>query len=53
MVMQHMAEVGMTFDAVACHYAAKMANANLRLSGYAVSDEADQLRSVREPVRGR
>lgn len=29
--------------AVICHYAAKFGNANLRLSGYAVSDEADQI----------
>ncbi|AUG55277.1 MZA anti-phage system associated AIPR family protein MzaE [Thalassospira marina] len=42
-VMQHMSEIGMTFDPVVCHYAAKVGNANLRLSGYAVSDEADQL----------
>ncbi len=42
-VMQHMAEVGMTFEPVACHYQSKVGNAALRLSGYAVSDEADQL----------
>lgn len=42
-VMQHMSEIGMTFEPVVCHYAAKIGNANLRLSGYAVSDEADQL----------
>lgn len=42
-VMRHMSEIGMTFDPVVCHYAAKVGNANLRLSGYAVSDEADQL----------
>ena len=42
-VMQHMSEIGMTFEPVVCHYAAKVGNANLRLSGYAVSDEADQL----------
>lgn len=42
-VMQHMSEVGMTFEPVVCHYSAKVGNANLRLSGYAVSDEADQI----------
>jgi hypothetical protein len=42
-VMQHMSEIGMTFDPVVCHYTAKVSNANLRLSGYAISEEADQL----------
>ena len=42
-VMQHMSEIGMTFETGVCHYAAKVGNAHLRLSGYAVSDEADQL----------
>lgn len=41
--MQHMSEIGMTFEPVVCHYTAKVGNANLRLSGYAISDEADQL----------
>ncbi len=41
--MQHMSEIGMTFEPVVCHYTAKVGNANLRLSGYAVSDEADQI----------
>src|SRR6266851_366 len=42
-VMQHMAEIGMTFDPNICHYAARVGSANLRLSGYAISDEADQI----------
>ncbi|TSA12488.1 MAG: abortive phage infection protein [Deltaproteobacteria bacterium] len=42
-VMQHMSEIGMTFEPVVCHYSAIVGNANLRLSGYAVSDEADQI----------
>lgn len=42
-VMDHMAEIGMTFEPVECHYEGKMGNANLRLSGYAVSDDNDQL----------
>ena len=42
-VMEHMAEIGMTFEPVPCHYQGKVGNATLRLSGYAVSDEQDQL----------
>lgn len=42
-VMEHMSEVGMTFDPEACHYSATVGSARLRLSGYAVSEEADQL----------
>jgi hypothetical protein len=42
-VMEHMSEVGMTFEPQICHYTAKVRNANLRLSGYALSDDADQL----------
>jgi len=42
-VMQHMAEIGMTFEPVVCHFQGKVGNANLRLSGYAISDENDQL----------
>ena len=42
-VMQHMAEIGMTFEPVACHFQGKIGNAVLRLSGYALSEEQDQL----------
>jgi hypothetical protein len=42
-VMQHMAEIGMTFEPVSCHFQGKVGNANLRLSGYAISDDHDQL----------
>lgn len=42
-VMQHMADVGMTFEPQVCHYAAKVGNAHVRLSGYAMSEDADQL----------
>ena len=42
-VMDHMSEIGMTFEPEVCHYTARLGNATLRLSGYAVSDEADQL----------
>ena len=42
-VMEHMSDIGMTFDPAVCHYTAKVQNAKLRLSGYAVSEESDQL----------
>ena len=42
-VMDHMSEIGMTFDPTVCHYTAKVQNAMLRLSGYAVSEDSDQL----------
>ncbi len=42
-VMQHMAEIGMTFEPVVCHFQGKVGNALLRLSGYAMSDDADRL----------
>ena len=42
-VMQHMSQIGMTFEPQICHFSAKVGNATLRLSGYAISDDADQL----------
>mgnify|MGYP001490619540 CR=1 FL=1 len=42
-VMQHMSEIGMTFEPVVCHFHGRVGNAILRLSGYAMSDDADQL----------
>lgn len=42
-VMEHMADVGMTSDPTLCHFQAKVGNANLRLSGYAISEDSDQL----------
>jgi len=42
-VMNHMAEVGMTSDPVTCHYAARVDKTELRLSGYAVSRDDEQL----------
>lgn len=42
-VMQHMSDIGMTFEPEICHYSAKIGNANVRLSGFAISDENDQL----------
>jgi hypothetical protein len=42
-VMQHMADIGMSYEPQMCHYAAKIGNAQLRLSGYAISDDTEQL----------
>lgn len=42
-VMDHMSEIGMTFEPVECHFEGKVNNANLRLSGYSLSEENDQL----------
>lgn len=42
-VMKHMSEVGMTFEPVSCYYKGKVGNGILRLSGYAVSEEGDQV----------
>src|ERR1035437_1421232 len=43
--MQHMSEIGMTFEPVVCHYlhTGKGSVGTLRLSGYAISEEADQI----------
>lgn len=42
-VTQHMSDIGMTFEPITCHFSAKISNANLRISGYSISDESDQL----------
>lgn len=42
-VMQHMAEIGMTPDFQICHFDRRIGNANLRLSGFSFTDELDQL----------
>ena len=42
-VMQHMSENGMTNEPAACHFTQKIGGATLKLSGYALSEEADQL----------
>lgn len=42
-VSQHMADIGMTFEPISCHYRGKVGNANVRLSGYAISEDGDQL----------
>jgi len=43
LVMQHMAEFGMTNETQALFVERKLGNATLKLSGYAISDELDQL----------
>lgn len=57
-VMDHMAEIGMTFEPVECHFEGTVRNSILRLSGYALSDDNDQLdlfvtlyQGVDEPTR--
>ena len=57
-VMDHMAEIGMTFEPVQCHFEGKIGNAMLKLSGYALSDEGNELdlfvslySAVDEPTR--
>jgi hypothetical protein len=42
-VMQHMAEIGMTSDPRVCHYLAKVSNTTVKISGYAVSEDAEEL----------
>ena len=42
-VMEHMSDIGMTSEPVECHFEGKVGNANLRLSGYSLSEEQDQL----------
>ena len=42
-VMSHMANIGMAFEPEPCHYERTIGNARLRLGGYAVSEDADQL----------
>lgn len=43
-VMQHMADIGMTFDdPEICYFQRTIGNARLHLTGYAISDEADHL----------
>ena len=42
-VMEHMVNIGMTFEPEPCHYERTIGNVKLRLGGYAVSEDADQL----------
>jgi hypothetical protein len=42
-VTRHMADIGMTFEPEICHYSARVGEGYLRLSGYALSEDIDQL----------
>lgn len=42
-VMRHMEDVGMTYEPQVCHYDTKVGNANIKLSGYSVSEDDDRL----------
>jgi hypothetical protein len=42
-VMNHMAEIGMTSDPEVCHFQSKLGNAQLRLTGWALSEDNEQL----------
>jgi hypothetical protein len=42
-VMQHMSDIGMTFEPILVPVNARFGSAILRLSGYAMTDDADQL----------
>lgn len=42
-VMKHMEDVGMTYEPQVCHYDTKAGNANIKLSGYSVSEDDDRL----------
>lgn len=42
-VMDYMAEIDMTSDPRAIHYQSKVSNAQVKLSGYALSEDADRL----------
>ena len=43
-VIEHMISAGMTFDtATICYHNSKSGNANVKITGYALSDDSDQL----------
>jgi hypothetical protein len=42
-VTRHMADIGMTFEPQIAHVSFRIGNSQLRLSGYAISDDLDQL----------
>ena len=43
MLMEHLSEIGMTFEPQMCHFNGKLGNAQLHLTGYALSDDSDQI----------
>ncbi|WP_119157873.1 AIPR family protein [Caldimonas tepidiphila] len=42
-VMQHMADIGMTYNPEICHVSMKAGNSRLRLSGWSLSEDGEQL----------
>lgn len=42
-VMKHMEDVGMTYEPQICHVDGKAGKANIRLSGYSISEDGDRL----------
>ena len=42
-VMQHLSDIGMTFEPQMCHFNGKLGNALLHLTGYALSDDSEQI----------
>lgn len=42
-VMQHMSEVGMTFEPQVCHYSARVDRTSVRLTGFSLADDGEQL----------
>lgn len=42
-VMQHMANIGMAYEPQVCHAAPRVGNANLKVSGYAFSEDGEEL----------
>ena len=42
-VMGHLEDIGFCYDPKVCHVDTTMSNARLRLSGYAISEDADQV----------
>jgi hypothetical protein len=42
-VMQHMSEVGMTFEPQTCHFSAKIDRTNVRLTGFSLAEDGEQL----------
>ncbi len=42
-VMHHMADIGMTWDPTVCHYTAVVSRSKMKISGYATSEDGEEL----------
>ena len=42
-VSKHLADIGMTYDPRVCHYAARISNADVKISAYSISDDGEEL----------